>query len=252
MTFAQTEKLPQNEQEAKALVASRAQAIEAVRAESLVLLEGMKSSRDTIAGEGWQHKGPGYCPPKISAYEDLRFNDPLVPYEKMTKHEQLLAWGYPAKMDDAGGAFIVPNTLAIAAYGQYDYLGRTTPDLLWQQNSPVWSMDFLKENLAMLISPVTGKLIEVDHKEFSPGNAYVRVVTPDEVKALVAKDSSVDEWWNYCVMAGGTNDPPDSRITLTGKEVRNVMWGKLSGKHPAYVVYVRIYGEKGVLAEGLY
>jgi hypothetical protein len=104
----------------------------------------------------------------------------------------------------------------------------------------------------MLISPVTGKLLEVDHNEFSPGNAYVLVITPDEVKALVAKAPSVDEWWNYSIIAGGTNDPPDSRVTLTGKEVRNVKPGKLSGKHLPVVVYIRIYGEKGVLVEGLF
>jgi hypothetical protein len=257
MTFAQTEKLPQNEQEARALVASRAQAIDAVRAESLVLLEGMKSSRDTIAGESWRSRTP-YRPPKINSYEDLNFNDPLVHFEKMTKQEQLLIWGYPATLGAEGGGSTIPFNLAIDTYAQYHYFGRTTPDLLRPLNGPVWSMDFLKKYLAMLISPLTGKLIEVDHEEFSPGNAYIRVVSPDEVKKLIALDPTVDEWWRYAITAASQDKALGDKnigITLTGREVSldrdpGGIWAGFT--HEPYVVYMRIYGEKGVLAEGLF
>jgi len=99
---------------------------------------------------------------------------------------------------------------------------------------------------------VTGKLIAVDCKEFSRGNAYVRVVTEAEVKELVELAPSVDHWWNYASHAFGRNKPENTRVTLTGKEVEVPPHTMLSGKHEPYLVYVRLYGEKGVLVEGLF
>jgi hypothetical protein len=230
------------------MLSSRNKQIEACRAAAVVLLEGLESNRNALANpEEWRRSG--FCPPNVKAFKDLRFDDALVQFEEMTYEERLLVWGYPADSDPAGTLMI--RMLDMIAYAQYQLVDRTTPDLLWMQNAPVWPVEDIERRLAMLISPVTGKLIEVDCEEFSAGNAYVRVVTEDEVKELVQLDPSVDEWWNYATLAFGKNDPKDIRVTLTGKEVKVGPYA-LPGKHRPYLVYVRLYGENGVLIEGLF
>jgi len=225
----------------------------AYRAAATAMLNGLKSSRNSLINpDEW---GPpmrmrGFRPKGLSSFNDLTFNDVLVSDTELTVNERLLIYGFATTADPA--VTMMPRLLAIQAYSQYGFAGHTTPDLLWSQNASSYSLERLKKEMALVVSPVTGKLIELNHKEFSAGNAYVRVITPDEVKALVAKAPEVDEWWNYSVLSGGTNDPPDSRISLTGKEVLNVKPGKLSGVHQPVIVYIRIYGEKGVLVEGLF
>jgi len=240
------------EDDVSELLSSRAKQIEACRAAAEVLLEGLESSRNALVDpeEGWIQGGfTGFRPPNVKAFKDLKFDDPLVPFEEMTYEEKLLAWGYPADTDPVNT--MMPRKLAMVAYAQYRFADRTTPDLLWMHNAPVSPVERLERQLAMLISPVTGKLIEVDCEEFSAGNAYVRVVTEDEVKELVGLDPSVDEWWNYATLAFGKNAPEDVRVTLTGKEVKVEPY-VMPGKHGPYLVYIRLYGENGVLIEGLF
>ena len=204
------------------------------------VLKEIESSRNALAKPGrW---GQPYRPPEIKSWRDLKFDDPPVPLEEMTYEEKLLILGRPKE----SWAELMPRQLAQMAYRQYDYGGLTTPEPVWLYSYPVGDSPRLREYLASLISPVTGKLIEVNHQEFSPGNAYVRVVTPDEVRELVKLDPSVDEWWNYAVVPY-----LEERLctTLTGKEVvvdRGYGW-----KREPCAVYVRIYGEKRVLTEGL-
>jgi len=241
------------DEEVSRMLSSRNKQIEACRAAAVVLLEGLKSSRNALVDpeEGWIQGGfTGFRPPKVKAFKDLKFDDPLVPFEEMTYEEKLLAWGYPADTDPVNT--MMPQKLLMVAYAQYRYADRTTPDLLWMHNAPVAPVERLERQLAMLISPVTGKLIEVDCEEFSAGNAYVRIVTEDEVKELVELDPTVDEWWNYSMLAFGKNDPEDVRITLTGKEVKVDPDRAMGGKHEPYLVYIRLYGENGVLIEGLF
>jgi hypothetical protein len=225
----------------------------AYRAAALALLENLKTSRSALIDPNeW---GPplrlrGFRPEAIRSFNGLSFDDVLLPDSSLTNNEKLLIYGYAPKADPA--VTMMPRLLAIQAYFQYAFAGRTTPDLLWSQNASTYTLEALRKEMALVVSPITGKLIELDHKEFSPGNAYVQVITPEEVKGLVDKAPSVDEWWNYSILSGGTNETPDSRITLTGKQVTGVKPGKLSGVHQPVVVYIRIYGEKGILIEGLF
>jgi len=213
-----------------------------------VLLQGLNSERNALAKpEEWAQP---YRSPAIKSWRDLKFDDPLVPFDKMTYEEKLLVWGY--RSGKGLPVALMPHQLSMLAYQQYHFVGRTTPDLLAHINAPAWDMATLQDYLADCISPVTGKLIEVNHQDFSPGNAYVRIVSEEEVKELVKLDPSLDEWWNYAILAGGKNDAEDVRITLTGKEKHVEPGFAMPGKHKPYLVYIRIYGHDGVLMEGLW
>ena len=230
--------------------------IEACKAAAKVLLKGLESNRNALEKPERWSSVRGYRPPKIKSWRDLKFDDPLVPYDEMTYEERLLVWGFPAHRGSSIN--MMPMHLAMIAYGQYSFSHRLTPDLLFMRSAPMHDIAHLEDDLAMLISPVTGKLIEVDHKEFSVGNAYVRVVTEEDVKELVKLDPSVDEWWNYACWSLGTKGGVEARrreqhyTTLTGKEMTAAPAEGIAGTHPSYVVYVRIYGLNGVLSEGLY
>jgi len=65
-------------------------------------------------------------------------------------------------------------------------------------------------------------------------------------------DPAVDEWWMYSVLSMGKNDPKDVRTTVTGKEVVVEYPDAVApGRHYPFLVYLRLYGEQGVLWEGL-
>ena len=214
------------------------------------LAKHLQSNRNALPpGKGpWPIRG---CFPKIEKFKDMTFNSPLVKFEDMTYEEKLLLWGYPAD-----GVYNGPLhwCLAQIAYGAYATTGKWDYDVMPVQNAHLATLDELARRLAGLISPVTGKLIEVNHPEFSPGNAWVRIDTEEEVRELVRLDPAIDDWWEYSVLwFGGEKAIPakDVRVTVTGKHKLVDPTSVPPGEHYPFLVYVRLYGEKGVLFEGL-
>ncbi len=223
---------------------------DAVRQAVNYLLPYLKTNRNALPlGKGpWPLRG--HTGDKIGKYKDMSFDSPLVKFEEMTYEERLLLWGYPANQGRNAPLYF---DLAQTAYVTYAMTGKWDYEVLPLRNAHIMTMDDLARQVSSLISPVTGKLIEVNHPEFSPGNAYVRVVSEEEVKELVKIDPSIDDWWEYSVLWGGGEKAipaKDIRVTVTGKE-KLVDPLLPPGKHESFIVYVRLYGEKGVLFEGL-
>jgi len=220
----------------------------ALKEAAMSLLPHLVTNRNAIFEPPKWPYWTGFCPPKVRKFKDMTFDSALVPWEKMSYKEKQLLFGYPG-----GSEVIEPMFLSLAttAYAHYNYFHSKDLDLLSFINPHLLTMNRLATYLSSFISPITGRLIEVNHPEFSPGNAYVRIVTEEEVRELVELDPSVDEWWNYSATSSGVNDPKDIRITLTGKEKLVDPRFTPPGHHEPFLVYVRLYGEKGVLFEGL-
>jgi len=224
---------------------------DAAREAALTMLPSLKTSRNALSDPGPLQDGRpqlgGYRPTKIKEWHGMTFDSELVKWDEMTYEEKLMLLGYPA---DSPRITLI-HALAMMAYASYRNKHSTKLDVLDIPNPHLMTFDKLSKFLSDRISPVTGKLIEIDHPEFSRGNAFVRVVTEDEVKELVKLDPAIDEWWNYCLTSFGVNDPKDIRVTLTGREKLVDPRYTNPGKHEPYLVYVKFYGEKGILYEGL-
>ncbi len=224
---------------------------EALREAAISVLPALKSTRNALVDPAqWTEVWRGYRPSKIDKFKDMTFNSPLVPLEDLSLNERFLLLGYDPEFSRAMPEYF-PRTLARIAYGYYRRNGKNPVDLLWMGNPQLVTPEILARHLSNLISPVTDKLIEIDHENFSPGNAYVRVITEEELHELVMLSPDVDEWWNYAVFSHGLNDPKDIRTTLTGKPVLVDPQTTSTGNHEPYLVYVKLYGEKGTLFEGL-
>jgi hypothetical protein len=115
-----------------------------------------------------------------------------------------------------------------------------------------------------VVSPVSGKRIKTDCSTFSPGNMYIRRLSREEIRALIKLDRNVDYWWRYSICMGYhlPSEEWGYATTLTGKKVdindplfdkpANEFSSYTSNPHPPpYILYVRLYGENGVLFEGL-
>lgn len=94
------------------------------------------------------------------------------------------------------------------------------PEALTKKEALEWLDDFYP---ALILSPITNSIMRLDRKEFTPGQAYVE---------YHYKDATWEKLWpNYIVQPGEYS--PDELIN-TG------------------FIYYRVYGEKAVIAEGLY
>jgi hypothetical protein len=222
------------------------------------LLEGLVSNRVSTPTVPYfrEHTLVPYRPKGLASFGGLAFDSELVPLEKLNEKEKLLLMGYAADIT-YNPSLLLWFQLVMKAYFQY---GANPPDEAFPAVAgPCSAPDLVppearKRWLASMVSPITGKLIEVNHTEFSAGNAYVRALTVQETKDLVAKVRELDNWWNYSCLSLGLGEESGEMATLTG---RKVVWGDLRprpsvrGKHPPFLVYVKLYGEHGVLLEGL-
>lgn len=222
------------------------------------LLTDLKSNRVVTPTLDYfrEHTLIPYRPSSIATLGELTFDSELTPLEEISEQEKLLLMGYTADIT-YNPSLLLWFQLATKAYFQYrpSPPANAFPSIAASCSSPERVPPQARERwLASMISPVTGKLIEVNHSEFSAGNAYVRALTVEETKELVAKAPELDYWWNYSFLSLGLGEESGEMETLTE---RKVMWRDLRprpsirGKHPPFLVYVKLYGEHGVLLEGL-
>jgi len=154
-------------------------------------------------------------------YGQMTFNSSLVQYARMTDAEKVLTAGAMEKSHQM--PYCERLILYAKAYFRTTGL-RAVPSIpleYYRSKYPSGSVQQKFEEL--YTSPVTGKPIEVNHPEFSRGNAYVHILTQEEVSFLVSYDKALGMYFE------------DDR----------------GEKNAVPCVYVRIYGEKGVLVEGL-
>ncbi len=206
---------------------------EALRTGARELLPTLETNRDALLNpKKW---AVPWRPASIGRYKDMTFNSDLVPWEEMSYEEKLLLLGKPSQSTYSHFMYI---QLAVMAYGQYQRRNTTEVDILWHPNPHLITQAKWAEYLSTLISPVTNRLIEIDHPEFSPGNAYLRIVTEDEVQELVKMEPKVDKWWEYSIISYGVSEPKDIRKAFSGREelLGNPNLFK-EGAHPPFLLH---------------
>ncbi len=216
-------------------------------------LTGVTSSRDRVAHDRLRLElYSGYRPKTIDAYHDLKFDDPLTPFEEMSSLEKYLAWGYYDYISTSvADTITMPLLLANSAYRQYEKAKYTVPDMEWVEDRQYLDVSAMCQYLELRVSSVTNEIIKTDCASFSAGNAYVRIVGADEVTELIELDPIILEgvftnknaFWRVGAWGYMRNYP----YNYDEVEPENPVWVK-----PPYLVYVRIYGEEGVLIEGLF
>lgn len=219
----------------------------------LLAVADLKTCRDReISDAAFSEYVAPFRPLTLRAYQDLKFDDPLVPAKSQSYEEKLYLKGYPSdefyslaerKM------LLLPLHLAFVAARQYQDAGFTSPDLAWMSPFESWDLYSLSHVLALRISPVTGELISPYNKEKSAGNAYVRVITDKEIEALCSLDPSIGAWLESGREVSNNSDA-DAWIATRWSELLRPIWD--STPETPIVVYIRLYGLDGVLLEGLY
>jgi hypothetical protein len=173
--------------------------------------------------------GTFFRPSDITDRGEMRFNDQGVPdsVDQLSPKEQMLALGYRFKAPWLSGAttIIVPlmatENAILRAYkatgsvpdGPFatsfvsSVVGPHIEDLM--TISPAQR----EQVLMNITSPITGKILDFTCKNFSPGNAYIEMITDPVLRAEVNK-----------------------RLAIKAQEADTMF-------------YVRAYGEKGVILE---
>lgn len=196
---------------------------------------------------------------QLESIEGLPLDSAVEPYEQLTSRERaLLSPIYTRQRfvgdDSSPGSGMLPYTLALLcthdprvderldgldarAYarrliGSEGYLGMVEARRAF---SPAEAERWLAKNfLARVASPVTGRIFEPDHPEFSRGNGYIkRITNPSSVQQLekAVVDAGVVELDNTYAHAPPGHDWP---------ALKQIEW-----------FYFRIYGEDSVIAEGI-
>lgn len=167
---------------------------------------------------------------RINNSGQFRFRDPVVPASELTTREKMLLYGWI--VNENGKRMSRTPLLAVNFWYLRDQedgvpYATTTEEILRRslggRYEEIKSLETASPRTKLictnLISPITGKLIEIDKKEFSPGNAYVKVIDDpkvlDEIKADHLKHG-------------------DPRAKVADRLL---------------FVYNRIYGEKGIIHE---
>jgi hypothetical protein len=153
----------------------------------------------------------------------MTFDSVLVQYSAMTDGERILTAGaleHPQQLPFA-------TRLMLYAKGYFRATGhRDVPaSPVEYYHSKYGDTARFRDVAAFYTSPVTGKPIEVGHESASPGNAYVHILTDEELQYLTRFRPDLSVYGSHSKAAGRDKVRP--------------------------CVYVRIYGEKGILVEGL-
>ena len=174
-------------------------------------------------------------------------------WDDVSIEEKMLAWGYEI-LDENGESFDTPvmvhpleviGSLLSMYFKENGSLPESSQELFdWElERVKKWFEKGLLEDaiyesfdsfeahfLTSLISPVTGELIEWNNLDFSRGNVFVTVIN-DHPQALEAARERYTESWNA--------RPEDERSRKPGPDRLD----------DATFVYMRAYGESGVLGE---
>ncbi|MCD6282381.1 hypothetical protein J7J84_02085 [bacterium] len=166
--------------------------------------------------------------PDFTDQGNMTFHSPIVPYEKLTDAEKMALYGLVAP-NRFGACKLSDFSLAIVGF-HLDH-GRP-PAGPWELAAfgaacqDADSPDNLPYELGLWwASPITGKPFDFTKTEFSPGNGYLQVVTdPHIVEYFTVRDAQYYDPHRI---------PPMPRVA------------------ERHLVYVRLYGVTGVIAEGI-
>jgi len=196
---------------------------------------------------------------QLKSIEGLPLDSPVKPYEQLTSRERALlspTYTYQRYMGDNGspGSDMLPFRLAFLctndqrvderldeldarAYarrliGSEGYLGMIEARRAFsREEGDRW---LAKNFLVRVASPVSGRVFEPDHPEFSRGNGYIKRITDQSSVQQLEKavmDAGVVELDNIYVQASPGHD---------WSALKQIEW-----------FYFRVFGEDSVIAEGI-
>ncbi len=167
---------------------------------------------------------------------NMTFHSPIVPYDELTDAEKMALYGLLTDLDAEEmalyGLVTSINNKRLFSCNRANftqsilnfYLERgRTPEGPWELSS--FDQDILREpgsELSLMrklwwASPISGKPFDFTKTEFSPGNAYMQVVTDADILAYFDRNDS-------------------SLLPDPGER---------------HLVYIRLYGVNGIIAEGI-
>jgi len=205
----------------------------------------------------WDQAQFGWKPirDQLSSIDGLPLDSAVKPVEELTQRERALLapsyelQGYLGARSRSGASVRVDEfarTLPWSAKAMWSARGYVTSTLgpegyvAMVEAKRAFSKDeadrWLARNLLVKVaSPVTGRVFEPDHPEFSAGNGYIREITdPQEIARLqqAVKNAGIT------VIADNYIPAEDGHDWST---LERVIW-----------LYFRIYGESEIIAEGVY
>lgn len=194
--------------------------------------EKVQLFRDRIYQQALRGRVKMTAPEDILDSGDFRFHDPVVPTHKLTVKERMLLYGWWDTFDGER-QFVVPiDTVNLSLLrDKQDGIpySKTMGEMLIrklgkQRYDELQDLETASRRSRGVyrdyLSPITGKPIEIDRKEFSPGNAFFRVI--DDPKVLSSIKAHLER--------------------------SNNRFAKIADK--VIFVYKRVYGEQGIIKEG--
>ncbi|MCD6283309.1 hypothetical protein J7J84_06890 [bacterium] len=163
---------------------------------------------------------------------NMTFHSPIVPYDELTDAEKMALYGLATSINSERFTFCNRADFTQSILNFYLEHGRT-PEGPWELS--FFEGDILREpgsELSLMrklwwASPISGKPFDFTKTEFSPGNAYMQVVTDADILAYFDRyDYDRNDSSRFSAPL-----PPDP------------------GER--YLVYIRLYGINGIIAEGI-
>ena len=164
--------------------------------------------------------------PNMPSHGDYTFSSPKERADQLNQRELLLAFGYVKDEVEIPP----PWRWMLDAYADYYFKHRSSP-ASWHELLPQLglSADAIKQILALPsekrlgphISPVSGRFFDPFAKEFSPGDGWLQVITEPKLVKTYLKEI---------------------------EQQSSVVWSEMD----TALVYARVYGESGVILEGVY
>ncbi len=193
---------------------------------------------------------PDHAPSPIGIYEEFYPCDKgleTANWNDMTDKERMLALGYEILEKDGKAldkpAVIRPVMMASNLIMKYYLVHQKAPESIEQ----LWECYYSCVGKAYsdlghnetevreafnesLTSPVTGKLLEWDHQNFSRGNAYITIVNENPDALEVAEE----DWQRCCQNRPTDPENPSKLIDLSDTAI-------------VLHMYCRVYGETGII-----
>lgn len=154
--------------------------------------------------------------------EEYTFSSKKVPIEDMTPEEKRLLFAHYVSKNDFRQLIYPVGTVVRLLDSRIQRgfpIPETTEGLLYLNGKPIYDKRHEEWTRGLLTSPVTGQLMEFNKSEFSLGNAYIRLLTDDEI----LQKFNGSKWKKE----EGRTPPPGTKRSY----------------------YIRVYGTKGILAE---
>jgi len=160
--------------------------------------------------------------PDFTDRGNMTFHSPIVPYDELTDAEKMALYGLVTSINNERFTTCNRADFTQSILNFYLEHGRT-PEGPWELS--FFEGDILREPASELslkqelwwASPITGKPFDFTKTEFSPGNAYMQVVTDADILAYFDRND------------GSLLQDPGER----------------------HLVYIRLYGINGIIAEGI-